>query len=207
MSTAENPYSSPGIAPQSAQSQAGPKRAAGLTPIGAIAIVIGAIGLFSFLGSLIDLLFGDQINSFTTAGMQPAQVEMQESILAIHRGFRLPKAILTAIHFVVSVLLIFGGISVIRRVSPSTLRIASWMGAALELLYFGLIIMLQIQTLPVIEKAMASIPGGFGGAFAKVSIIVGILFGGAWFLAKECFFFWTVYYLNKPHVKDNFPER
>ncbi|MBL8888528.1 MAG: hypothetical protein JNL67_01020 [Planctomycetaceae bacterium] len=207
MSATESSSSSPENPPQSAYAPVDPNRALGLIPIAAIAIFLGVIGIAAVIGGLVDLLFGDQIDYVSGMGMQQPYAEMQESLQAIQDAYRIPKAILLPLNLIVSTLLIVGSILVLRRVNSALLRTACWMGVVLELFYLILIVMLQLQTIPVMEKAMSGLSGGTGSAIASIFSFVGLAFTGVWFLAKEAFYIWAAFYLAKPHVKANFPNR
>jgi hypothetical protein len=121
------------------------------------------------------------------------------------------NAVLVALTLVVSVGLLIGGVQCLRRVVPARKVLLAACSAAflVELLGAAVQIMIQAQTIPMTVKhteRMMNVGSGpaevaeVAMTVARVAIVIGIVFGALWLLAKLVFFGISVWYLRRPSV-------
>ena len=207
--------------PKPIEGDAGPvvQKTGRIKAICIIAIVLGCLGLFSVLAGTVGLLFGKQIQSAMSPPNQPGvnqemirvQKEMQRDLQSIQDRFFGINAVLIVLLALVAFALLVGGIQCLRRVPPARKILLAACSAALvyELLRTIRDVIMQAQTIPMTlehTERMMSVGGGppgvadFAMTAARVGVVVGILFGAAWVLAKLVFFSISVWYLRKPAI-------
>jgi hypothetical protein len=207
--------------PKPVESEAGPvmRKTGRIKAICIIAIVLGCLGLFSALAGTVGLMFGKQIQSAVSPPNQPGvnqemirvQEEMQKDLQSVQDRFLAINAILVVLLALVAFGLLVGGIQSLRRVPPARKILLGACSAALvyELIRTARDIAIQAQTIPMTlehtERMMSAGNGppgvaDFAMTAARVGVVVGILFGAAWVLAKLVFFSISVWYLRKPAV-------
>jgi hypothetical protein len=213
-----NAYQPP---PESLENDAPPvtQKTGRIKAICIIAIVMGCLGLLSVLGGTAGLLFGKQIQSAVSPTNQPGvsqemvrvQKDMEKALQSVQdRFFAVNVALIVMLAFVAFALLI-GGVQSLRRVPPARKILVTACSAALvyELVKIARDVAIQAQTIPMTlqhTERMISAGNGPPGAVdfamtaARVGIVVGILFGAAWVLAKLVFYSISVWYLRKPAV-------
>jgi hypothetical protein len=212
-----NAYQPP--APGADESQQKQPGAGRVKAICIVAIVLGCLGVFSALGGMVGLLFGQQIQGAMSTPNQPgmppemvqAQRDMERDLYAIQNRFLPINAVLIALLVLVSAGLLIGGIQSLRRVTPGRKVLVAACSAAIvfELLRGIVQVVIQAQTISMTmqhTERMLDAGGGPPGmaemamTVARVAIIVGIVFGVLWMLAKLVFYGISVWYLRKPSV-------
>jgi hypothetical protein len=109
----------------------------------------------------------------------------------------------------VSVGLLIGGVQCLRRIAPARKVLMAACSAAIvfELLRAGVQVLIQVQTIPATmqqTERMMQVGGGpqqameLAMSVARVFLIVGIVIGVLWLLAKLAFFGISVWYLRQP---------
>jgi hypothetical protein len=185
--------------------------------IAIISIVFGCLGVFSALGGIAGLVFGQRIQGAMAAPSQSgmpqemvqAQKDMQADLMAVQDRFMPINAVVVALMAVVSVGLLIGGVQCLRRVVPARRVLLTACSAAIvfELLRAVVQVLIQIQTIPLTMRhteRMMSVGGGPAQAmeiamtFARVFLVIGIVMGALWLLAKLIFFALSVWYLRQP---------
>ena len=187
--------------------------------IAIIAIVFGCLGVFSSLAGIAGLLFGQQIQGAMSATNRPGvtsemvqvQRDMQRDLQAAQNRFMPINAVLIALTMVVAAGLLIGGVQCLRRVAPARKVLLTACGAAfvLELLRAVVQVVVQMQMMPITMKHTERMMEAGNGpqavaevamTVARVAIVIGIVFGVIWLLAKLIFFGISVAYLRKPAV-------
>ncbi len=205
--------------PMPVQGETSPKTpgAGRVKAIAIISLVFGCLGVFSALGGIAGLLFGQQIQGAVTAPSQPgmpqemvqAQKNMQADLMAVQDQFMPINAVVVALMAVVSVGLLIGGVQCLRRVVPARKVLLTACSAAIvfELLRAVVQVLIQIKTIPLTmehTERMMSVGGGPAQAMeiamtvARVFLVIGIVMGALWLVAKLVFFGLSVWYLRQP---------
>jgi hypothetical protein len=121
--------------------------------------------------------------------------------------------VLLALIGIVSVGLLIGGVQSLRRVAPARQVLLGACSAAIvvELLRAVVQIVIQVQTIPLTmehTERMMTVGGGpaqameFAMTVARVFLVVGIVMGALWLLAKLLFFGLSAWYLRQPVAVD-----
>jgi len=193
----------------------------GLKAICIIAIVLGALGLATSCGGVVQLAVGESLQSAFNMpagpGIDPelarAQQEMQAEIVKIGRQ-NLPLKIVAAVLHILSALgLLVGGIMTLRLSRTGRSILLAGCGAAIlyELLQTVLGVMDQLTMMPIVQKFFdQGMPPGAGemppafGQFMAAGVVVGIAFTVIFALVKLAFYLFSVIYLQRKHVVAHF---
>jgi hypothetical protein len=143
--------------------------------------------------------------------MMRVQKDMENQLQSIQRRYFAINVILIVVLALVAFGLLIGGIQSLRRVSPARKILLAACSAALvyESIKTVRDVLIQAETIPMTlrhtDRMMSAGSGPPGAAdiamtAARVGVVVGILFGAAWLLAKLVFYSVAVWYLRKPAV-------
>ena len=204
--------------PKPIEGEAGPivQKTGRIKAICIIAIVLGGLGLFSAFAGTASLLFGKQIQSAMSPPNQPGVnqemiEEMQNDQQAVLDRFFGINVVLVVLLGLVAFALVVGGVQCLRRVPPARKILLAACSAALlyEVVRTIRDVIMQAQMIPMslqhTERMMSASDGppgvtDFAMTAARVGVVVVIVFGAAWVLAKLVFFSISVWYLRKPAV-------
>jgi hypothetical protein len=193
----------------------------------AIAIALGATGMAASAMGVASLMFIDQFQG-AMLKMQPpagspqgdAVRKMNEDVQAAAGSMSGINIALAAINFVVSCLLLIGGILALRfRPAGRSLLMAACIAAVffdLGALAANMVTThrtTQAQAAGM-QQMMNSTPGGqkaplppgFANSMMKMGFLVGMVFGVGWFLVKIAAYVATIIVLRKPTVRSLFAE-
>ncbi len=183
-----------------------------LVATGVLSAIGGGLGLLSNLGLLANSLLGSKIaNAFVQPGaIGDAQRTMNEGMQEIAARYFIPNVLMGSISFVVSLLLMVGGIALLRRKAwsrPLLMR-TIWVLLIVEAAQLVLYVFTQLDMIPVMETYMKDImasqgngggaPNGFVGSLAKIASFFGIAIWAAWAIGKMVLCFVGAKYLNRP---------
>jgi predicted secreted protein len=198
-----------------------PPRTGRIKAICIIAIVLGALGVLSGCAGVAGMAFGNQLQTamktFSQSAMsddeKEAQAEMERSLQAVQDRFWTANVILLAALLVIAAGLLIGGIQCLRR-RPSARRILCTACTAAFLFEMvralvGMFMQTQMMsaTMHHMQQMMQGADGGapaemdFVITLMRASMIVGIVFGLGWVLAKLVFYGISAWYLRQPHVR------
>ena len=197
-----------------------------LKTIAVIAIVLGAMGLFTALLSTAGLLLGSKLQmAFSPAnqpGMTPqlrnAQCAMQNDMQALQDRFQPFNLVLVVLHAILAFFLLAGGIQSLRLVPAGRKLFLAACSIALvfELIRAAVQSLLQVQMgslmavhMQKMMEAQTSTPAGFGdmmSSFARIGIFIGLAIGLIWVVAKLVYFVIAIRLLRKPEVAGLFVE-
>jgi hypothetical protein len=197
-----------------------------LKTIAVIAIVLGAMGLFSALAATAGLLVGSKLQmAFSPAnqpGMTPelrdAQQAMQDDMQALQDRFRPYNQVLVVLHAILAFFLLAGGIQTLRLVPAGRKVFLAACGVAIvfELIRAVVqgILQVQVGSLMAVHmgkmmEAQRTAPAGLGGmmsAVARIVVFVGLAIGLVWVVAKLVYFVMSIRILRKPEVEGLFVE-
>lgn len=196
-----------------------------LKTISIIAIVLGGLGLMTCFTSVVSVLLSEQMQKLAfpvnMGELDPEAVElqkeMQEAIYGAQRQHRTKLLATSGAHFVVTMLLLVGGIQCLRKKSSgrSCLLVAAALAIVFELGRGAVQAMIQLQQASIVSSMMTrvfeasgdEVPPQFGqtmATFTTVGIVIGLAIGGILILAKVIFYVYTVVFLKKPAVRELF---
>ncbi|MGB7344109.1 MAG: hypothetical protein WBD20_07840 [Pirellulaceae bacterium] len=186
----------------------------GVTVTGVIGLLAGLMGLLTGVLVIGQLLFAQQISdAFLPTGSEgQAQRDMNAALAAINAKYMIPHMISTIAGLTLSTCLLIGGIGCLRSSAwaPRWMRKTLLVIIIFEVMRMGFYVLLQFETLPVIQESMDAIananagnggpPPAFMQSIQKVSMIVGFAMWGIWFILKMGLAFWGRRYLNREQV-------
>lgn len=200
------------------------QRTGGLTAICVIALVLGALSIFSAFSQALSLLAGDKLQAAISQaqpanvqGMQQAQQEMLEKAAAITRKYAVYHWISFAVQSILAGLMIVGAILTLQLKSAGRKLLLFALAASLLFVPAKAVLtgLVTKETAPLITEMMdqlaknsappgAKQPPGFDqvmGGMARIMVVMQwvMLVGMA---ALWCIFYLVgVWYLTKPAVK------
>jgi hypothetical protein len=204
----------------SAAQQSAMLKPTGITVAGVISLMAGLFGLLAGVLLIAQLIFAQQFSdAFLPTGpeAQP-QRDMNAAMAAINFKYMIPHVMSSLAGLGISACLAIGGVGCLLG-KPWAPR---WMLKTLlalliyEILRTIFLVVLQFETVPVIQEHMERIAetGAAGGgasaemmqSIQEVSMIVGFVFWGAWFLTKCGLALWGRSYFKREHVLAFFRE-
>lgn len=217
-----NPFASPPV--MDAQLAEPPRGQGRLKTVAIISVVLGGLGLMTNCSSAVFLAAGKQAQAAMMPMSQPGmdaemlkvQQEMMDAMYGVQEKFWTGLVVLCAVHFVVAVSLLIGGILCLKRsrAGGKVLTVA----ASLAITYvIGQTIvqgMMQLQQADVMKDYMQQIanaaggpnppPPGFGQMMAtatSIGIFIGVAFLVVFALVKIGFYLFTILTLKKPYIR------
>ncbi len=208
----DNPYksSAPSFVPPA------PTRPGGVTAIGVLSIVLGAMGLLGGCAGSVGLFINPMMQGALQPGpnansIEKAQADMNAQINAVSQRYIVPNVVLMVGVLVLGSALLWGGIQLLRtRPGAPTWLFYTFMALIVfELLRTVFYIFVQLQLLPVVEEFAQRIgrdaPGNpaMGDTMVTVmraSMYVGIVIGVGWPLIKVIVYGLSMRYLAKPEI-------
>lgn len=199
------------------------RRPGGLTAICVLAIVLGALGLFTWLMGVAGLFGGKQMQQAFQMQNQPGMddemnqimKDMQDDSFDLQARYFIPNAAVLGVHLLVAVLLLVGGLGTLglkpngRMILMGVCALAILLEAGRTVVYVSL----QTQNMSVIDGHMqrmltASPQGAKNKQMAdimkvtmRVALILTFVFYGIIELAKVSFYLASLIYLTRPKVK------
>lgn len=206
------------------------KKSSWLSAVCAFAIALGALGMCASIVGAANILFLDKFQQ-AVEGLQPqtgggpgndAAKKMNEEILQVTNRMKGLNITLAAGNFLISTLLLIGGIQALRmRPSGRSLLVGVCLAAAVfdvGQLISGLVMqqrMMEAQS-RYVQEAMKSMPAGQQGgpagmpaamgAAMKIGAFVGMAFAIGWCLAKVAAYIAAFIYLRTPSVRSLYAE-
>jgi hypothetical protein len=149
--------------------------------------------------------------------VRAAQAAMQADLQALQDRFRGATVILVAVHLVVTLMLLVGGIQSLRlSVAGRTILLTGCaLAIGFDLVRFVVQTMMQLQSTSVMARHMPRImeasgnrlPAGatnMASATAQIMIFVGIGISLVWLIAKVVYYAITIWQLRKPEIRHLF---
>ncbi len=217
-----DPYASPIEVPEPLAKLEAPFPG-GLKAICIIAIVLGSLGAMAALLSGVGLVVGQQAQAAlnpsqpgTSAEMEELQQKMQTEINAIANKYIVANTAAALMHLFTAVLLLSGAIMTLRRTALGASLLT--FGSAASILYvvgYGILnILIQLQTVPVIESFMGELVAETGEQagqnadalammpkFLMIGVFIALAFSVLFALVKITFYLITIFYLRKPQIR------
>jgi hypothetical protein len=197
-----------------------------LKTVAVIAIVLGAMGLFSALTATAGLLVGSRLQMALSPANQPgmtpqlrdAQLAMQNDMQALQDRFQPYNLVLVVLHAILAFFLLAGGLQSLRLV-PAGRKLflaACSIAIVFELIRAVVQGILQVQMgslmavhMQKMMEAQSNAPPGLGNmmsSFARIGIVIGLAIGLVWVVAKLVYFVISIRILRKPEVEGLFVE-
>jgi hypothetical protein len=209
----QQPFATPDEFPE--ERKAAATLPGGLKAICIIAIVLGSFGVLATIASSIGLVFGQQIQDQLNPGLQDlepdvqdVQRQMQQDLNAIAGKYRSVQLLDLLLHLVSAVLLVVGSAMVLRRTGRGIPILIGGFAVAIVylLLNTGLTIVVQLQSLPIIQEMIEQAGDAEGapaeaGTLALFGVIVGIIIAVVIALAKLIFYLIGLFYVRRSEVR------
>lgn len=196
-----------------------------LKALAIIAIVLGAMGLMSSLTGMVALAFSGQLQSvFSPVGqpgvpqsLQDAQLAMQKDLQALQDRFLALNLTLAIGNLCIASLLLTGGILTLRLVprGRQIFLVGCWIAIVFDLFRAAAQSIVQMQTMTLTTQHMVRMMEAAGGrtppeavnfalTISKVGMVIGVVIGLVWVVAKLVFYGTSIWQLRKPAVQSLF---
>jgi hypothetical protein len=217
-----DPYASPVTSAQ----RLGSYRPGGLTALCILAILLGALGLFTALFSGVSIVAGRQLQemlTFRQPGQTPEaaklQREMNDKTMDVVDEFRVYNVLAVLVHLVVTTSLLVGAVMTLR-LNPTGRRVlhaACWLAILFELGRGILQTFMQLKNFAIMREYMPRVmsSAGQGGAprpgaeqiaetMTNMIIYFSLGFMAIFILLKVIYYVITIVYLRKPKIRGLF---
>ena len=198
----DNPFQTPTIA--SSNHYVGSEIPKALKVLCITCIVLGSFGLLSSLAGTATLFFQADVLEFQQTMGTPDQQAMQSRINEIQKDFVILNLVLTFGSLLISIVLLAGGIAVLRKKKwgPKFFSATLAMAALFVFVRTAVMSFIQWQISGEVYKIMTgSIQGtpnvGTMESVIQMSMVVGLLVGVAWMVGLAGFYLWGWNFLKK----------
>ncbi|TWT82199.1 hypothetical protein CA13_36600 [Planctomycetes bacterium CA13] len=193
-------------------------RPLGVTVVGVLSILGGALGFMSSFSVIIQTVAAPFISDLFSQGgpFQGSQAAMQKEMFDVVSRYAIPNCLIAVAGMVLTAMMVTGGGGLFMRKpwSRQLLRRTFLFMIIWEFVRLILNGFMQVEIIPINQAYFQSTAAGPGGGeamaqFASIMTYVGLVFYVVWVLVKLGLLTWGRKYLAKPHLDGywNSPQR
>lgn len=157
-----------------------------LKTIGVVAALLGAHGLLSTVGVVLDLAMADAGQQMWTylpglySELFEAQAKMMRELRALQQPFQPVQVLLSIANLALSSMLLFGAVKLLKDdlTGSRIVALGCAFGALFEIARFPLHLYLQVQSLPILEAYMAQTTADLGHGLSATALARNSFVGG-----------------------------